>query len=57
MKRTEDEKKYGDEAIVNLKYAAIRYYKESEENMMRMQNKLYDAIGGMDAYKFEIEED
>lgn len=61
MKKTDDEKKCIDEAIVNLKYAAIRYYKEatkeSEENMMRMQNKLYDAIGGMDDYKFEIEED
>lgn len=61
MSRTTKEKQDIEIAIINYRYACIRYYKtpnkDTEKCMQEMCNKLYDAIGGMDDYKFEVEGD
>lgn len=61
MSRTTKEKQDIEIAIINYRYACIRYYKtptkETEKCMQEMCNKLYDAIGDMDDFKFELKED
>ena len=55
---THEQKQKIEAAIINLKNATILYdHDKTQENYQRMneaQNALYDAIGGMDDYKFEI---
>lgn len=58
MSRTAEEKHNIEVAISDYRYACIRYYKnpdkDTEKFMHEMCNKLYDAIGDMEEYKYEV---
>ena len=53
-----EQKQKIENAIYILKVAmearAKNLTPETHENVLKAQNALYDAIGGMDNYKFEI---